>query len=48
LFTHATPPCTQLPREIFRERQHTRKRASSPVGNFVRLWLLCAAFAALA
>jgi len=29
--------------EIFRERQHARKRASLPINNFVRLWLLCAA-----
>jgi hypothetical protein len=32
--------------EIFGERQQTRKRASLPFNNFVRLWLLCAAFAA--
>jgi len=32
--------------EIFRERRETRKRASLPFNNFVRLWLLCAALAA--
>jgi hypothetical protein len=40
------PRARNCPQEIFRERQRTRKRAPSPINNFVRLWLLCAVPAA--